>query len=296
MVSPSDGRVSTPAAAALPSPPSPRRPTLPVALSRTNTNRTSATASSPSRPSGRPTVRGGEERRGSLGDRAQATAASVSPASPQTSPPRCSRSAATTRRPTGGLSASSSSSACSATRPSLRTTRSRAAGAQPALSARSRALPRAIRASRLRAVASSPGATRSGGLRTASHTSRPSAWTSSRRCCRCAPPPCPQQPHSLCQARPPPPPRRLQDPDVRLGRRGVEEIKAHPWFKGLDWTTLQARGRCLRKPRVTPRPPLAPLCSAPPASLWCSPRALRTCPPRAAPSAPSSSASASCPG
>ena len=28
------------------------------------------------------------------------------------------------------------------------------------------------------------------------------------------------------------------DPRERLGRRGAGEIKLHPWFHGLDWTTL----------------------------------------------------------
>lgn len=28
------------------------------------------------------------------------------------------------------------------------------------------------------------------------------------------------------------------DPRDRLGRRGAAEIKLHPWFHGLDWTTL----------------------------------------------------------
>ena len=28
------------------------------------------------------------------------------------------------------------------------------------------------------------------------------------------------------------------DPCDRLGHRGAGEIKLHPWFKGLDWTSL----------------------------------------------------------
>lgn len=33
--------------------------------------------------------------------------------------------------------------------------------------------------------------------------------------------------------------RLLQlDPCDRYGHRGAGEIKLHPWFKGLDWTTL----------------------------------------------------------
>ena len=28
------------------------------------------------------------------------------------------------------------------------------------------------------------------------------------------------------------------DPRDRIGRRGAGEIKLHPWFHGLDWTTL----------------------------------------------------------
>ena len=33
--------------------------------------------------------------------------------------------------------------------------------------------------------------------------------------------------------------RLLQlDPCHRLGHRGAGEIKLHPWFKGLDWTSL----------------------------------------------------------
>ena len=32
--------------------------------------------------------------------------------------------------------------------------------------------------------------------------------------------------------------RLINDADVRLGRNGVEEIKAHPFFEGMDWTTV----------------------------------------------------------
>ena len=28
------------------------------------------------------------------------------------------------------------------------------------------------------------------------------------------------------------------EPCDRLGHRGAGEIKLHPWFKGLDWTSL----------------------------------------------------------
>lgn len=28
------------------------------------------------------------------------------------------------------------------------------------------------------------------------------------------------------------------DPCLRLGHRGAGEIKLHPWFQGLDWTSL----------------------------------------------------------
>jgi serine/threonine kinase 38 len=33
--------------------------------------------------------------------------------------------------------------------------------------------------------------------------------------------------------------RLLCDADNRLGANGVEEIKAHPFFKGLDWDNLR---------------------------------------------------------
>ncbi len=29
-----------------------------------------------------------------------------------------------------------------------------------------------------------------------------------------------------------------QDPEERIGYNGAEEIKMHPWFQGLDWTSL----------------------------------------------------------
>lgn len=29
-----------------------------------------------------------------------------------------------------------------------------------------------------------------------------------------------------------------RDPEQRLGRRGAAEIKAHPFFSGIDWTSL----------------------------------------------------------
>ena len=31
----------------------------------------------------------------------------------------------------------------------------------------------------------------------------------------------------------------LRDPSDRLGNRGVEEIKAHPFFKGTDWDNIR---------------------------------------------------------
>ena len=31
-----------------------------------------------------------------------------------------------------------------------------------------------------------------------------------------------------------------QDPEKRLGRNGVDEIKRHPWFRGLDWDHLMS--------------------------------------------------------
>jgi serine/threonine kinase 38 len=33
--------------------------------------------------------------------------------------------------------------------------------------------------------------------------------------------------------------RLICDAETRLGRNGVEEIKKHPFFKGLDWDTLR---------------------------------------------------------
>jgi len=28
-------------------------------------------------------------------------------------------------------------------------------------------------------------------------------------------------------------------PDARLGIKGSDEVKAHPWFKGFDWNALR---------------------------------------------------------
>ena len=33
--------------------------------------------------------------------------------------------------------------------------------------------------------------------------------------------------------------RMICDSDTRLGRGGAEEIKAHPFFNGVDWDTLR---------------------------------------------------------
>lgn len=33
----------------------------------------------------------------------------------------------------------------------------------------------------------------------------------------------------------------ITDPEVRLGRNGADEIKAHPFFIGFDWTNLRKR-------------------------------------------------------
>ena len=35
--------------------------------------------------------------------------------------------------------------------------------------------------------------------------------------------------------------RLVADSEVRLGRNGVEEIKNHPFFEGMDWTKLRNR-------------------------------------------------------
>ena len=39
-----------------------------------------------------------------------------------------------------------------------------------------------------------------------------------------------------------------KDPTLRLGRRGISEIKLHPFFGGLDWTALV--GKAIRPPFV----------------------------------------------
>lgn len=33
----------------------------------------------------------------------------------------------------------------------------------------------------------------------------------------------------------------IADPQSRLGQGGAEEIKAHPFFAGIDWTNLRRR-------------------------------------------------------
>lgn len=33
--------------------------------------------------------------------------------------------------------------------------------------------------------------------------------------------------------------RLITDSDNRLGRNGAEEIKNHPFFEGMDWSTLR---------------------------------------------------------
>jgi serine/threonine kinase 38 len=33
----------------------------------------------------------------------------------------------------------------------------------------------------------------------------------------------------------------IADPEIRLGRNGADEIKAHPFFEGLDWNGLRAQ-------------------------------------------------------
>ena len=35
--------------------------------------------------------------------------------------------------------------------------------------------------------------------------------------------------------------RLICDTETRLGRNGVPEIKAHPFFKGLDWETMREK-------------------------------------------------------
>ena len=36
-------------------------------------------------------------------------------------------------------------------------------------------------------------------------------------------------------------PRLVCDKSIRLGKTGVEEIKSHKWFKGINWETLRSR-------------------------------------------------------
>lgn len=35
--------------------------------------------------------------------------------------------------------------------------------------------------------------------------------------------------------------KMITDADVRLGRNGADEIKAHPFFNGFDWNGLRQR-------------------------------------------------------
>lgn len=42
----------------------------------------------------------------------------------------------------------------------------------------------------------------------------------------------------------------IAEPEVRLGRNGVEEIKNHPFFEGLDWNGLRKQ-RAPYQPNVS---------------------------------------------
>jgi len=35
--------------------------------------------------------------------------------------------------------------------------------------------------------------------------------------------------------------KMINDSEVRLGRNGADEIKAHPFFKGFDWNNMRQR-------------------------------------------------------
>jgi serine/threonine kinase 38 len=35
--------------------------------------------------------------------------------------------------------------------------------------------------------------------------------------------------------------KMITDADARLGRNGADEVKAHPFFHGFDWTNLRKR-------------------------------------------------------
>jgi hypothetical protein len=35
--------------------------------------------------------------------------------------------------------------------------------------------------------------------------------------------------------------KMITDADVRLGRNGADEVKAHPFFNGFDWSNLRKR-------------------------------------------------------
>ena len=43
----------------------------------------------------------------------------------------------------------------------------------------------------------------------------------------------------------------LTDRTQRLGRNGADEIRAHPFFKGVDWTSLRRDGAAPFRPRVS---------------------------------------------
>lgn len=35
--------------------------------------------------------------------------------------------------------------------------------------------------------------------------------------------------------------KMINDSEIRLGRNGADEIKAHPFFNGFDWTNVRNR-------------------------------------------------------
>ena len=43
----------------------------------------------------------------------------------------------------------------------------------------------------------------------------------------------------------------LSDRHLRLGKNGAEEIKAHPFFAGVDWKSLRRKGAAPYRPRVS---------------------------------------------